>query len=392
MGRFAHRTGQAAAEYVALLAVLVAVLLAAGPALGAPDVGGGVVHGVRLGLCIVAGDVCTAREAAASALPPCPMAADTKGSEVSATFFSIDLGTRGTLAVTSRSDGSVLAAWSEGGKLGVSGGFGAEGAVGPVHAGAGAFAGAGVRLTAARGWTFPDELAAQRFLSGLPRSLVDGSRWPPDWVSAEAGAQADAMVGAALGRSRGTVSVAGADVTGSLGVGARVTRDRQVTVYLRASLIGPSVELPLLQAPGRGRTDLLAEYTFDRAGPRTLVFRRAVPSQGGNRLTEAVASLDLRDPANWAVARPVIARLRAPGGAAADVRAVLRRVRVAGTTELYTSAYDDSSTGVSAAFGEGLKFGASVQLIRIRKRLLDARAWTPGSAERARADCLPQES
>jgi hypothetical protein len=33
-----------------------------------------------------------------------------------------------------------------------------------------------------------------------------------------------------------------------------------------------------------------------------------------------------------------------------------------------------------------------VQLIRIRKRLLDARAWTPGSAERARADCLPQES
>jgi hypothetical protein len=261
-----------------------------------------------------------------------------------------------------------------------------------VHAGAGAFAGAGVRFTAARGWSLPDELAAQRFLSGLPRSLVDGSRWPPDWVSAEAGAQADAMVGAALGRSRGTVSVAGAGVTGSLGVGARVTRDRQVTVYLRASLIGPSVELPLLQAPGRGRTDLLAEYTFDRTGPRTLVFRRAVPSQAGNRLTEVVASLDLRDPANWAVARPLIARLGGPGGAAADVRAVLRRIRVAGTTERYTSAYNDSSTGVSAAFGEGLKFGGSVQLIRIRRQLLDARAWTPGSAERARADCLPQES
>ena len=385
-----HRRGQAAIEYVALLAVLAAVLAAA-PALGAPAVPRGVVRGLRLGLCIVAGDVCTAREAAAAALPPCPMAAETKGSEVSVTLFSIALGTRGTLAVTRRSDGSVQAVWSAGGRLGVSGGFGVEGGIGPVHGEAGAFAGAGVRLTSARGWTFPDELTAQRFLHGLPGSLLAGSRWPPDWVSAEGGADAEALVGAAVGHAHGTADVAGAAVTGALGVGARVTRDRQVTVYLRASVIGPSVELPLLQAPGRGRTDLLAEYTFDPAGPRALVFRRAVPSRGGNRLTEVVATLDLRDPANWAVARPVIARLRGPAGAVADVRAVLRRVRVAGTTELYTSAYSDSSTGVSAAFGEGLQLGGSVELIRVRKRLLDARAWTPGSGARARADCLPQE-
>jgi hypothetical protein len=286
----------------------------------------------------------------------------------------------------------VQAAWSAGGRLGVSGGFGLEGALGPVHGEVGAFAGAGVRLTAARGWTFPDELTAQRFLSGLPRSLLDAARWPPEWVSAEAGAEAQAMVGAAMGHPEGTAHVVGAQLSGSLGVGARVNRARQVTVYLRASLIGPSVELPLLQAPGRGRTDLLAEYTFDRAGPRSLVFRRAVPSRGGNRLTEVVATLDLRDPASWAVAQPVIARLRGPGGATADVRAVLRRIRVAGTTQLYTYAYNDSSTGVSAAFGVGLKLGGSVELVHIRKQLLDARAWTPGSGRRARADCLPQEA
>jgi hypothetical protein len=386
------RRGQAAVEYIALLGVLAAVLVAAGPALGASDIPRGVVHGLRLGLCIVAGDVCTAGEAAAAGLPPCPMAAETKGSDVEATFFSISLGTRGTLAMTSLSDGSVQAAWAAGGRLGVSGGFGLEGAVGPVHGEVGAFAGAGVRLTAARGWTFPDELTAQRFLSRLPGSLLDGRRWPPDWVSAEAGAEAAALVGAALGHPQGTADLVGGEVTGSLGVGARVTRARQVTIYLRASLIGPSIELPLLQAPGRGRTDLVAEYTFDRAGPRSLVFRRAVPSQGGNRLTEVVATLDLRDPANWAVARPVIERLRGPSAAAADVRAVLRRIRVAGTTQLYTSAYNDSSTGVSAAFGVGLKLGGSVELIHIRKQLLDARAWTPGSGRRARADCLPQES
>src|SRR5262249_9772767 len=98
------RRGQAAVEYIALLGVLAAVLLAAGPALGAADIPRGVVPGLRLGLCIVTGDVCTARDAAAAGLPPCPMTAETKGSEVEATFFSIDLGTRGTLAMTSLSD------------------------------------------------------------------------------------------------------------------------------------------------------------------------------------------------------------------------------------------------------------------------------------------------
>src|SRR6201989_1194086 len=121
------RRGQAAVEYIALLAVLAAALAAAGPAPGAPAPPGGVVPGLRLGLCIVTGDVCTPREAAAATLPPCPMAAETKGSDIEATFFSIDLGTRGTLAMTSLSDGSVQAAWSAGGRLGVSGGGGPVG-------------------------------------------------------------------------------------------------------------------------------------------------------------------------------------------------------------------------------------------------------------------------
>ena len=93
------------------------------------------------------------------------------------------------------------------------------------------------------------------------------------------------------------------------------------------------------------------------------------------------------------MAAPVIARLRTPSGKLADLRALLDRIRVAGTTQRYVSTVNDSTTGASLAFGEGLKFGVSASRIQIRRRLVDARAWTPGSAAaRARADCLPQES
>jgi hypothetical protein len=93
-----------------------------------------------------------------------------------------------------------------------------------------------------------------------------------------------------------------------------------------------------------------------------------------------------------AAAAPVIARLRTPSGKLADLRALLDRIRVAGTTQRYVSRVNDSSAGATLALGDGLKFGVSASRIKIRRRLIDARAWTPGSAERARADCLPQES
>jgi hypothetical protein len=285
----------------------------------------------------------------------------------------------------------VQASWSAGLYRGVSGGWGLEAAAGPLRAEGGAFAGAGLRVTAGRGWTFTGAEEAARFAAELPASLTS-SRWPADWNSVEAGPEASAMVGAAVGRGDAALSGIGVSGTGSLGLGARLSRDHLVTLYLRASLLGPEVELPLLQTPGRGRTDLVAEYTFGRDGTRSVVLRRAVPSRGNNRLTETVATLDLTQPANWAVAAPVIARLRSPSGKLADLRALLARIRVAGTTQRYVSTVNDSTTGAALDFGEGLEFGVSASRIQIRRRLVDARAWTPGSAARARADCLPQEA
>jgi hypothetical protein len=383
--------GQAAAEYVALLLVLVAVLAAAGPAAGAAGIPRGVVHGMRLGLCIVTGDVCTAREARAAGLPPCPMSSRVDGAEVGVTLFSIDLGTRGSVTMTARSDGTVQASWSAGIYRGVSGGWGIEASAGPLRVEGGAFAGAGLRVAEGRGWTFADAEEARRFAAALPGSLTS-SRWPAAWSSLEAGPEASAMVGATVGRGNAALSGIGVSATGSLGLGARVSRDHLVTLYLRASLIGPEVSLPLLQTPGRGRTDLVAEYTFGADGPLSLVLRRAVPSRNNNRYTETVATLDLTRPGNWAVAEPAIARLRTPSGRLADLRALLARIRVAGTTQRYVSTVNDRTAGASVGFGEGLKFGVSGSRIKIRRRLLDARAWTPGSAARARADCLPGEA
>jgi hypothetical protein len=383
--------GQAAAEYVALLLVLGAVLAAAGPAVGAPDIRREVVRGVRLGLCIVTGDVCTAREATAAGLPPCPMSSRVDGADTGITLFSIDLGTRGSVTMTPRSDGTVQASWSTGLYRGVSAAWGLEASAGALHLDAGASAAAGIRVSDGRGWTFPDAAEAQRFAAALPGSLTS-SRWPADWTSLEAGPEASAAVGATVGRGNAALAGIGVSATGSLGLGARVARGHVVTFYFRASLNGPEVSLPVLQTPGRGRTDVIAEYTFAAGGPRSLVLRSAVPSRNNQRLTETVAALDLTDPVNWAVAAPVIARLRTPAGKLTDLRAVLARIHTAGTVQRYVSTVDDSSTGASLAFGEGLKFGISASRIKIRRHLIDARAWTAGSASRARADCLPDEA
>jgi hypothetical protein len=293
--------------------------------------------------------------------------------------------------MTPRSDGTVQASWSAGVYRGVAAGWGLQASAGTLQLAAGASGGAGIRMAEGRGWTFADALEAQRFAAALPGSLTS-RRWPADWTSLEAGPEASAQVGATIGRGSAVLSGIGVSATGSLGLGARIARDHVVTVYLRASLNGPEVSVPFAQAPGHGRTDLVAEFTFAGDGPRSLVLRSALPSRHGTRLTETVATLDLTDPANWAVAAPVVARLRTPSGRLADLRAVLDRIRVAGTTQRYVSAVDDSSTGAALSFGEGLQFGVSASRVKIRRRLLDARAWTRGSPARARADCLPQES
>ena len=70
-----HRptAGQASIEYVAALALLAALFVVAAPAVGAPDIPRLVVAKLRLGICLVANDVCSAQAAKDAGLAPCPM-------------------------------------------------------------------------------------------------------------------------------------------------------------------------------------------------------------------------------------------------------------------------------------------------------------------------------
>ena len=179
------------------------------------------------------------------------------------------------------------------------------------------------RIQAARGWGFPDQATADRFLEHSLRNAFDEGRWPAAWHSVEKGDEVAAMVGAA-GRAEGYRDRG--DLLGFAGSwqdadGARRTRDGVITLYSRSALDGPEASVPLLPSRGRGRDEWMVEYTFGRDGPREIAFRRAWPEAHGDRVAETVARLDLRDPANLASPGRCSPRAspgrRAPGRASA---------------------------------------------------------------------------
>jgi hypothetical protein len=106
-------------------------------------------------------------------------------------------------------------------------------------------------------------------------------------------------------------------------------------------------------------------------------------------LTETVARLDLRDPANYAIARPLLdTRLPWPPDIDRKVRAVLARIGTHGVVERTVSELDDGSGGVSGSVRGGWKFGAGGRRIKVHKQLVSASARTGGSHERDRFDCI----
>ncbi len=385
--------GQASVEYVAALALVAAALVFASPAVGAPDVAGIVAHKLRLGICLVADDVCSDDAARAAGLGPCPLRSDITGGEASLTAFSIEIGGRTTLTVTPQSDGSVDVVRNAGVSGGASAGVGPQWSAGPIAFDVGVSGSIRQRVQAARGWHFPDHATAERFLEHSVRNSVDGGRWPPTWRSAEDAHELSGMAGVATGGKdfddRG--DILGAGVAGQWGVGYRRTREGLSTVYGRLALDGPELSLPLLPSVGRGRNEWLVEYTYGPDGPRELAFRTATPGKLGNRVTEVVGRLDLRDGANRAVAGALI-ELRAPWprDVAARVRAVADRIVTHGIVERTVFDVDDNSSGVSGSIRAPIKFGGGGRRIEIHKRLVDAGARTGGPRERERFDCLDQ--
>jgi hypothetical protein len=172
-------------------------------------------------------------------------------------------------------------------------------------------------------------------------------------------------------------------------IGARESRDGLRTVYTRIALDGPEISVPFRASPyGRGRDEWVAEYTSGPDGPREIAFRQATPSGTGNTVSETVARLDLRDPANLAIARPLFEskeRWTAVGGT--GKQAVMDRIATHGVVERTVSEIDDDSAGVSFGVSGGWKFGLGGKKVAVHKRLVRASV-TRGALAGARLDCV----
>jgi len=257
--------GQAALDYLAAIALVAVVLLAAPPAVGTPAVGAAVARALRHAVCVAGGDVCESADARRAGLAPCPLRSDTTGGEGSVTAFSVEVGGRWVLTVTLRSDGSVSVVRTAAGSAGVSGGPSAGVTLGPVAFTVGAEGALRARLQAARGWEFPDAARARRFLEHAVAHSVDDRRWPWAWEAVERAGEASAAAGISAGGdgAGGELVRAAGAAEGALGL--RLARDGSTTTYRRVALTGPQVTLALLPAPvGAGS----AEWSPSTRGAR----------------------------------------------------------------------------------------------------------------------------
>ena len=382
--------GQGSLEYVGLLAVVAAVLVAAGPAAGVSGVGPQVAKVVKTGVCIVAGDVCRASDAAAAGLAPCMLAERRRGGAMAVILFSIRVASGDELVVERRSDGTFLIVHNTDDGAGVAGGLGFT--VGPVRAGIDATA--GLTVARATAWELPDEASVRRFLAEpLVRHELGASRWRPAWRSGGLGLATSGWAGLGVqlgGDDSLGGSLIGAEAAAESAAGVRIGRGT-TTYFIRAESSGPQLADAFGHTLGGGRSrgPVVAEYTRDAHGPRELAFRIVTAGARSGESVETVARLDLRDPASRAVAGRLL-RLRAPwtGAAAGELRDAIRRATATGTVERSVYAVEDHSVDLALAGRLGVAMGVEGGRTNVSRTLVEASAWTPGSGERAREDCL----
>ena len=356
-------TGQATTEYAVLLALVAAALLGAGAAVGFSEVGSAVASGVRTGICIVGGDICRTSDAEAAGLEPCTVAERSEGGGTTVSVAWLRIGGGDGLTVATRSDGSVLVTKTEQRHGGAGAGLGFEAS--PLGVEFGVEGAVDFTLSSGAAWEFPDAAAAARFLAGADV--------PPTWRFGDAGSTVTVEAGA---RAAGIV-LAGVKASASGADGARVGRGR-TTLYTRMRL-DSGVVLPVgaggLAGPTTG--DVVAELTLEGDEPREVAFRSVGRAAGGGRVADTVARLDLRDPAN-----------RAAAAGAHDLRALLRLAVQRGVVERAVYDIRDDSGSFELGVRLGAELGVETADVSVQRRLVAASAWTPGSQERVREDCL----
>ncbi len=428
--------GQASGEYVALLAV-VAVMVVAAVALSSGGVGGRVLAGMRRGLCTLAPVGCPAGSSAvadADTLAPCDLERDAHEEELSETIASLRLGASGRLTAVRASDGRVTVTLTDGSSVGGEVGAGASVGVGSGQVGGGLKADLGVSWSSGRSWTFPDAAAAQRFVARygdkatIGGKLVDEVRsacsllcdalgWrphaelpPPDVEHVEGGALA--TLGGAFGLGGQPVTV---KASASAVLGRDRARDGATTWFLRlGSTLTAQLDLPVAELHGGVEGDGVLAVALDADGePSRLTVTLAGEASGGvtgraekeaeaghrgtgsahesrGEVVEVDATLDLHDAANRAVATAVIDGLREdPLSSALLSRtgALGARLVTAGQLDVRRYALDGSASELSGKLAAGITVGGGFARTSRGLRLLDATTRLPGLPFLPRDDC-----
>jgi hypothetical protein len=436
---FKRETGQAANEYVALLAVVAAVM-AGLVGLTSGGVGAHVLAGLQRGICAVTGAACRGGTVAErDRLTACPLERRLSEERLSETIASVRLSSSGTLTAVRSSDGRVTVTLADGSGAGLETGAGAWVALGRTVGGE-AKAGIGLVWASGRSWTFPDEQSAQRFVArygdkatirgklvdevrGLCSLLCDAVGWrphpqlpEPDETHAEGGAAAT-LAEAFGGHGGGDAGLV---------LGRRLRRDGEKTWYLRLNAkAAAELRLPGAELVASGTAQAMLSYRLDRDDrPLSLgvhlvgegsgrvalagVLRRGTANGSGKAgetrggVVELDATLDLGDDGDRAAAGALLKALGGVvpavpqaaaglGGAAAEVgrSAAELGARIAARAQVdvrrYALSADASRYGGALALG--LKLGGAFERSAKGLRLVDARTRLPGLPFLARDDC-----
>lgn len=370
--------GQAAPEYLATIAV-VGTLLLATAAVAEPDLAEPLVERLRSALCIVAGDICRAGDAAAAGLDPCVVGSGEDHRFGGGTFLVIKAQGHEAWVMQMRSDGSVAFTGSDGVDVG-----------GTVALGLSLAPGVRGELSSdptlgwrdGKTWVFPSLAAARGFMTAAARAEFqhqDRGLPPATYEFRKGGGSISSDAGVPL-LSHATAGIEAA-------VGRRVGRDA-TTWFIEGRAAARFL------GAGNG----VLEYSAGRDGtPRSLVVRNE--RRSGNRVTEIVSTLDLTDPANRSVADRVLAlaeigSLNDAGRALrlgpAALRALRERFDAAATVERATYSERRDTGGVDLSVALGVKVGVNVEHERITRRLESASVRFAGDTrERLREDCNP---
>jgi len=430
-----RNTGQASLEYVALLAVLAVLVTSALAFSGAvPPLARSVSAGIRHGICLVSGSICTPGEAEAAGLEACPLFRRSEQEQGTISVAIVAFRRGDAMLIERLSDGSVNVSFVDSEGAGVTGGVGLR--LSPVGLRASASAGGGVIFTGGRTWKFRSAAAAEAFIRRYASGQALGGEVRevghdlcflcPGWLRGKGRPElppsaSQAIEGGVFGEAAATLEVPvsgrhalpiGADLQANAVLGHEREGPR-TTWYLAANAsllqrLGPvlaplggtrstSVVLALTSRAGRPeRLEVRAAATAsDQPGLTATTIgvydlaegvRHAVAGagSGGGLALEADVSLDLSDPRNLAAVRRFFgAGPPSPG----EIDELGHRIASDAAVDVRVFDHGASDVDVSGEAALGLRFGAGYERTVAVSRLLGAWSRLPGDRLRTREDC-----